>query len=105
MITKEELENKITVLLGGRAAEEVVFDRLSTGAADDIAKVTDIAKSMVLRFGMALDLGLRSFESEKDNYLGQHMPSTSSHSEETARKIDLEIKSIVDRCYGREKPK
>ena len=56
-MTREELENKMAVLLGGRAAEQLVFNHLSTGAADDLGKVTDIARSMVMRYGMVEKLG------------------------------------------------
>ena len=64
LMTREELENKMAVLLGGRAAEEVMFDHLSTGAADDLAKVTDIARSMVMRYGMVEALGHVAYEEE-----------------------------------------
>ena len=64
LMTREELENKMAVLLGGRAAEEVVFGHLSTGAADDLAKVTEIARSMVMRYGMVKDLGHVAYENE-----------------------------------------
>ena len=65
LMTREELENKMAVLLGGRAAEEVVFGHLSTGAADDLAKVTDIARSMVMRYGMVKSLGHVAYEEER----------------------------------------
>src|SRR4030067_73493 len=70
LMTRAELENKMIVLLGGRAAESVVFGHLSTGAADDLAKVTDIARSMVMRYGMAEKLGAVSYESERSACLG-----------------------------------
>ncbi|MGH7338022.1 MAG: ATP-dependent zinc metalloprotease FtsH, partial [Myxococcota bacterium] len=65
LMTREELENKMAALLGGRAAEEVVFSHLSTGAADDLAKVTDIARSMVMRYGMVKALGNVAYEEER----------------------------------------
>src|SRR5207244_2256426 len=69
-MTKGELDDKIAVLLGGRAAEKLVFDRFSTGAADDLAKATDIARSMVARFVMDDDLGGVSYESDRSALLG-----------------------------------
>src|SRR5690606_8626421 len=70
LMTREELENKMAVLLGGRAAEVVVFGHLSTGAADDLVKVTDIARAMVTRFGMVESLGNVSYEQDRQSFLG-----------------------------------
>ena len=70
LMTRDELENKMAVLLGGRAAEKLVFDHLSTGAADDLAKVTDIARSMVMRYGMEEKLGHVAYEAERPLFLG-----------------------------------
>ena len=69
LMTRAELENKMTVLLGGRAAEHIVFQHLSTGAADDLQKVTDIARSMIMRYGMDPTLGHVAYEADVD--LGQ----------------------------------
>lgn len=99
LMKREELENKISVLLGGRAAERLLFDHLSTGASDDIAKATDIARSMVTRYGMCEKLGHVTYESEGNNFLGQQGIKAHEYSEQTAREIDLAIKEIVDRCY------
>src|SRR5438034_1015751 len=71
LMTREELENKMVVLLGGRAAEHVVFGHLSTGAADDLSKATDIARSMVTRFGMGAALGPVTYQTEPSSFLGQ----------------------------------
>ena len=103
LMKREELENKICVLLGGRAAESLLFDHLSTGASDDIAKATDIARSMVTRYGMCEKLGHVSYESEGNNFLGQSGFKSHDYSEETAREIDVAIKEIVDRCYVKTK--
>ncbi|MGZ8210908.1 MAG: ATP-dependent zinc metalloprotease FtsH [Burkholderiales bacterium] len=104
LMTREELENKMTVLLGGRAAEHVVFGHLSTGAADDLAKVTDIARSMVTRYGMAPELGPVSLEESRANFLGG-VPQAPWHereySEETAREIDCAVKKIVETAFQR----
>ncbi|MGZ8154682.1 MAG: ATP-dependent zinc metalloprotease FtsH [Burkholderiales bacterium] len=104
LMTREELENKMTVLLGGRAAEHVVFGHLSTGAADDLAKVTDIARSMVTRYGMAPELGPVSLEESRANFLGG-VPQAPWHereySEETAREVDCAVKKIVETAFQR----
>ncbi|HUG77296.1 MAG TPA: ATP-dependent zinc metalloprotease FtsH, partial [Burkholderiales bacterium] len=90
LMTREELENKMAVLLGGRAAEDVIFGHLSTGAADDLAKVTDIARSMVMRYGMVKSLGFVAYEEERAPFLGGPMPQGHrEYSEETAREIDV----------------
>jgi len=98
LMTREELENKMAVLLGGRAAEDVIFGHLSTGAADDLAKVTDIARSMVMRYGMAL--GHVAYEEERAPFLGGPLPQGHREfSEETAREIDVAVRGIVERAY------
>ena len=78
LMTRDELENKMSVLLGGRAAEEVVFDHLSTGAANDLAKVTEIARSMVMRYGMVKALGHVAYENEPAGFLEQQHHARSS---------------------------
>jgi cell division protease FtsH len=99
LMTREELENKMAVLLGGRAAEETVFGQISTGAADDLVKVTGIARSMVMRYGMVKSLGQVAYEEERAPYLGIPVPSAREHSEETAREIDVAVREIVGRAY------
>ena len=102
LMTREELENKMAVLLGGRAAEEVVFGHLSTGAADDLAKVTDIARSMVMRFGMVKALGHVAYEEERAPFLGGPLPQGHrEYSEETAREIDVAVRDIVKAAYDK----
>jgi len=104
LMTREELEGKMVVLLGGRAAEHVVFGHLSTGAADDLAKVTDIARSMVTRYGMATELGPVSLEESRPGFLGG-VPQAGWHereySEETAREVDCAIRHIVESAFSR----
>jgi cell division protease FtsH len=96
LMTREELQNKMAVLLGGRAAEHVVFGHLSTGAADDLAKVTTIARSMAMRFAMVDTLGPVSYEEERPNLLGvPNIGAPREYSEETAREIDLAVREIV----------
>ncbi|HKS88052.1 MAG TPA: ATP-dependent zinc metalloprotease FtsH, partial [Stellaceae bacterium] len=105
LMTRQELDNKMAVLLGGRAAEHIVFGELSTGAADDLAKVTDIARSMVTRYGMTSELGQVIYEKSPRSFLGGEPPQTPfserSYSEETAREIDSTVKMIVDDAFRR----
>ncbi|MBI1891874.1 MAG: ATP-dependent metallopeptidase FtsH/Yme1/Tma family protein [Burkholderiales bacterium] len=100
LMTREELENKMAVLLGGRAAEHVVFGHFSTGAADDLAKATDIARSMVMRYGMDEKLGHAAYEEEHPAYAGTPMaPQPRSYSEQTAREIDCAVRDILDQAF------
>jgi cell division protease FtsH len=103
LMTRDELEKKMAVLLGGRAAEHIVFGHLSTGAADDLAKVTDIARSMVTRYGMDKELGHLVYEDDHQSLLG--MPQTErkprAYSEMTAREIDCAVREIVDKAFAR----
>jgi cell division protease FtsH len=100
LMTREELQNKMAVLLGGRAAELVVFGHLSTGAADDLAKVTDIARSMVMRYGMNEELGNVAYEHERPLFLGGMRAGGTEreYSEQTAREIDVAVRRLVDRA-------
>ena len=104
LMTRDELEAKIAVLLGGRAAEKLVFGKLSTGAADDLAKVTDIARNMVVRYGMDETLGYVVYEPERPSFLGNvpgQAPSERQFSETTAEAIDAAMKSIVHAVFDR----
>jgi cell division protease FtsH len=104
LMTKIELENKVAMLLGGRAAEKLVFDEFSTGAADDLAKATDIARSMVARFGMDEDLGSVSYETDRSTLLGPVEGQTfleRKYSEATAQKIDAALKRVIDSSFAR----
>ncbi len=103
LMTREELADKITVLLAGRAAERIVFDKLSTGAADDLAKATDIARSMATRYGMEESLGNVAYETDRAPMLGgtneRQTYLERQFSEETAREIDQAVKAILDTGY------
>ena len=105
LMTEEELENKMAVLLGGRAAELIVFEHLSTGAADDLRRVTDIARSMVTRYGMSKKLGGVAYDREPGNYLtGADRPYPGrerDYADETAAAVDHEVRAIVDRVFQR----
>src|SRR5438552_4070212 len=102
LMTREELENKMAVLLGGRAAEHVIYGRLSTGAADDLAKVTDIARSMVMRYGMEEKLGNLSYQDEPTPFLpAMQRPPPREYSDETAREIDRSVRAISETAFKR----
>ncbi|HET6440159.1 MAG TPA: ATP-dependent zinc metalloprotease FtsH [Anaeromyxobacter sp.] len=101
LMTREELEDKMAVLLGGRAAENLAFGHLSTGAADDLGKASDIARSMVTRYGMGGALGPVSYQGEPDGFLGQVSGGRRLYSEETAREIDLAVRELVEAAFRR----
>jgi cell division protease FtsH len=104
LMTREELENKIAVLLGGRAAEKIVFGHLSTGAADDLVKATDIARAMVARYGMDPELGHVSYDTERPGFLGTgDQPNwlTRRYSEATAERMDAAVRELVERIFER----
>jgi cell division protease FtsH len=103
LMTREELENKMQVLLGGRAAEHIVFGKVSTGASDDLQKVTSIARSIVMRYGMHEKLGNVVYEQERQSFLGPAAPAVEErrYSEETAREIDCAVRDIVARAFER----
>ncbi len=103
LMTEAELRDKIAVLMGGRAAEQLVFDHLSTGAADDLARATDIARSMVARYGMDADLGNVSYETEKSSFLGDRTPGyfERSYSEATAEAMDEAVREVLREVSAR----
>jgi len=103
LMTRAELESRMIVLLGGRAAEELVYGHFSTGAADDLQKVTAIARAIVTRYGMHGELGHVVYEREQPNFLGQVAPNHGDkpYSEATAREIDVAVRDIVSGVYGR----
>ncbi|HEY4038924.1 MAG TPA: ATP-dependent zinc metalloprotease FtsH [Burkholderiaceae bacterium] len=101
LMTRTELEDKMATLLGGRAAEQLVFGELSTGAADDLSKVTQIARSIVARYGMDSSLGPIVYEQERTAFLAPDGTSMSprQYSEQTAREIDLAARKLVDAAF------
>ena len=104
LMTREELENKIAVLLGGRAAEKIVYGHLSTGAADDLVKATDIARAMVARYGMDEALGHVSYDTERPGFLGTGDQSAwinRRYSESTAEKMDAAVKQVIEDIFDR----
>ncbi len=102
IMTKKELLGRLTVMMGGRAAEEIVFNELSTGAQDDFEKATAIARKMVCEFGMSEKLGTVSFgRRDSQIFLGRDLIEERNYSEATAVLIDQEVRRIVDECYKR----
>ena len=102
LMSRGELANKMAILLGGRAAESIFFDDISTGASDDLAKATDIARSMVTRYGMDEKLGLVSLESERSAFVqgpADFAVGRRDFSEETAREIDCAVRELVGRAF------
>ena len=100
--SKEYLIDRITILLGGRAAEELVFQQRTTGAGDDLEKATEMARKMVCEWGMSDKMGPLTFgKSEEHIFLGREMSRAKDYSEDTAILIDSEIKRIVTECAAR----
>lgn len=98
--TRKKLLATIIVTLGGRVSEEIIFNEISSGAQDDIKKITETARVMVTRFGMSEKLGYLTFGKRHDQiFLGRDIAEIRDYSEETARVIDSEVKKIVDNCY------
>lgn len=105
LITTDELKNRMAVLLAGRAAEDLTFGQISTGAADDLAKVTDIARQIVTQFGMSQDVGQVVLDDQRSSYLGETVLNVKprDYSEETAREVDLAIRKLIDDAYNQAK--
>jgi len=102
LMTRSELIDRITVLLGGRAAEQVFFDEISTGASDDLQKVTQMARAVVAQYGMSDELGLMAYEDGQETQGGlPPAPRGRDHGDETARLIDETARRIVDEAYAR----
>ncbi len=98
--SKEYLRSRITILMGGRAAEEVILGQQTTGAEEDIVLATEIAAKMVCRWGMSRSIGPLAYTRGEEGFLGEQMVA-SSYSAATARLLDQEIKKLVDGCYAR----
>ncbi len=105
LITEDELKNRMVVLMAGRAAEELIFGEVTTGAADDLAKATDIARQIVTRYGMAPGLGQAVLEAQRSSFLGDSAIGIKQkdYSEETAREIDTAIRQLIDSAYTQAK--
>ncbi len=103
--TKGKMLQDITVSLGGRIAEEIIFDDITTGASQDIKQATAMAKSMVTKFGMSETLGLINYDNDSEEvFVGRDFAHTSrGYGEEVAGQIDREVKRIIDECYAKAK--
>ncbi|ADZ71938.1 ATP-dependent zinc metalloprotease FtsH [Polymorphum gilvum] len=101
LLTTEDLEHRMTVLMGGRAAEQLMFGEISTGASDDIERATEIAREMVMRYGMDDKLGNRVYAAPRQSFLNQPMGDVTDASQETAREIDLAVKERVEAAFRR----
>lgn len=100
LTTRMELTDTMAMTLGGRAAEEIVFGEITTGASNDLEKVTESAKQMVMRFGMSERLGPRVFGHDRGQpFLGREFSSEPDYSDEIAREIDDEIRRIVESAH------
>ena len=98
--TRGRMLQEITVDLGGRVAEELIFDDITTGASQDIKQATALARAMVTKFGMSEDIGLINYANEDDEvFIGRDLAHTRVYGEDVASKIDAEIKRIIDECH------
>ena len=103
-ITKGRMLQDIMVSLGGRIAEEIIFDDVTTGALSDIKKATQTARRMVTRYGMSENIGVINYEDDDDEvFIGRDLAHAKNHSEEVSGQIDREVKSIIDDCYKKAK--
>ena len=103
-MTRGRLEEEIMVSLGGRIAEQLIFDDITTGASSDIKKATKLARKMVTRFGMSDNIGVVCYDDDDDEvFIGRDLAHAKSHSELISGEIDKEVKAIIDRCYSRAK--
>lgn len=102
LITLGELQERMIALLAGRAAEEIIYGEISTGAADDLAKATDVARQCVTRFGMNASVGQAVLEEQKLQWLGDgaHDGRSRDYSEATAREVDLAVRAMIDDAYA-----
>ncbi len=102
LVTREELQDDITALLGGRVAEELVYNQVTTGASNDLERVTRIARAMVCEYGMSEKLGTLALGRRSHNpFLGRDYNDERNYSEDIARQIDEEVRYIVDKCHSR----
>ena len=103
-MTRDKMLQEIMVSMGGRIAEELVFDDVTTGAAQDIKQATSIAKSMVTRFGFSKELGFINYDDDSDDvFIGKDLAHSKGYGEETASSIDREVRKIIDDCYEQAK--
>ena len=102
--TKGRMLQEIVVSLGGRIAEELIFDDITTGASQDIKQATEIARDMVTKYGMSDKIGMICYGSDDDQvFIGRDLAHTRSYGEGVATTIDDEVKRIIDSCYQKAK--
>lgn len=101
--TKKGMERELIILLGGRVAESLVLGDISTGAQNDLSRVTKIAKAMVMKYAMSDNLGSMSYETEDEVFLGRDFSTMKNYSEHVAAEIDREVRNIVDSAYDKAK--
>lgn len=103
-LTRGRMLQDIMVSLGGRIAEQIIFDDITTGASSDIKRATKVARRMVTRFGMSENIGVVSYDDDDDAvFIGKDLAHAKSHSEAVSGEIDKEVKSIIDDCYSKAK--
>jgi len=101
-MTRGKMMQEIMVSLGGRIAEQIIFDDITTGASSDIKKATKVARKMVTRFGMSENIGVINYDDDDDEvFIGRDLAHHRSYSETIAGEIDKEVKLIIDECYGK----
>ena len=102
LITKGKMLEEITVSLGGRIAESMIFDDITTGASGDIRQATRAARAMVTRYGFSDKVGEICYDNDDDEvFIGRDLAHAKSYSDEVAATIDSEVKRIIDECYAR----
>ncbi|MCM1086619.1 MAG: ATP-dependent zinc metalloprotease FtsH [Muribaculaceae bacterium] len=103
-LTKGKMKEDIMVSLGGRIAEEIIFDDITTGASSDIKKATKVARRMVTRYGMSDNIGVINYDDDDDEvFIGRDLAHAKNHSEIISGEIDKEVKAIIDECYQKAK--
>ena len=103
-LTKGRMLQEIMVSLGGRIAEEIIFQDITTGASSDIKKASKVARNMVMKYGMSENIGVISYDSEDDEvFIGRDLAHTKAYSETVTAEIDREVKAIIDDCYDKAK--
>ena len=100
-MTRNEMFEHIVELLGGRAAEEIIFQDISTGASNDIDRASQTARDMVARYGMSKQIGTISYHSDDEVFIGGSYGKTKSYSESVAGQIDDEVKTVIDAAYSK----
>ena len=101
LVTRNQLEARLAMAMGGRAAEELIFDQFTTGASNDLEQATNIARQMITRFGMSKKLGPRTFgKREEMVFLGREISEQRDYSDNVAEQIDDEVRSLIENAYG-----